>query len=88
MDIDNLLSQYAQYKLLSEQAAQQLDIIREKIIQAMQAAGTDTIAGTEHKSSYKPVKQSRIDSRRLSAELPEVAKEYTCTVEYMRFTFK
>ena len=88
MNINELLSQYAQYKMIAEQAAEQLDTIRAKIIQAIQAAGTDTITGTEHKASYKPVKQSRIDSKRLSAELPEVAKEYTCTAEYMRFTFK
>lgn len=88
MDINVLLSQYAQYKLLAEQAAEQLDTIRAQIIQAMQEAGTDTITGTEHRASYKPVKQSRIDSKRLSAELPDVAKEYTVTAEYMRFTFK
>lgn len=88
MDINILLSQYAQYKILADQAAAQLDQIRGQLVQAMQEAGTDTISGVEHKASYRPVKQSRIDSKRLSAELPEVAKQYTVTAEYMRFTFK
>lgn len=88
MNINTLLSTYAQYKILADQAAEQLDHIRGQLVQAMQAAGTDTLTGTEHRASYKPVKQSRIDSKRLSAELPEIAREYTTTTEYFRFTFK
>ena len=57
------------------------------VYQAMQASGTDTIIGAEHKASYKTVVSSRIDTAALKKALPDVAKEYTRTTETKRFTF-
>ena len=53
----------------------------------MQAAGTDTIIGAEHKASYKTVVSPRIDTAALKKAEPETAARYTRTTETKRFTF-
>ena len=39
-----------------------------------------------YKVSYKTVKSSRLDSKSLKAELPDIAARYTVATEYRRFT--
>jgi predicted phage-related endonuclease len=53
----------------------------------MQAAGVDTLAGDEHKATYKAVTSSRVDTTALKRDLPEIAAQYTKTTTARRFTF-
>lgn len=53
----------------------------------MEENGLDSIAGSEHKASYKAVTSSRIDTTALKRDLPEIAAKYTKTTETRRFLF-
>lgn len=51
------------------------------------AAGVESLAGSEHKATYKAVTSSRVDATALKKELPEIAAKYTKTTTARRFTF-
>ena len=87
MNVNELMRSLAEYMRIADEAAAIIDGLKDQLKQAMQAAGTDTIIGAEHKASYKTVISSRIDTAALKKALPEVAKEYTRTTETKRFTF-
>ena len=87
MDANEIMRSLAEYMRLAEETAAIIDGLKDQLKAAMQAAGTDTIIGAEHKASYKTVVSSRIDTAALKKALPDVAKEYTRTTETKRFTF-
>ena len=87
MNVNEIMSSLAEYMRLADETAAIIDGLKDQLKAAMQAAGTDTIIGAEHKASYKTVTSSRIDMAALKKALPEVAKEYTRTTETKRFTF-
>lgn len=87
MNVNEIMSSLAEYMRLADETAAIIDGLKDQLKAAMQAAGTDTIIGTEHKASYKTVVSSRIDTASLKKALPDVAKEYTRTTETKRFNF-
>lgn len=87
MNTNEIMHSLAEYMRIADETAAIIDGLKDQLKQAMQAAGTDTIIGTEHKASYKTVISSRIDTAALKKALPDVAKEYTRTTETKRFTF-
>ena len=87
MNTNEIMRSLAEYMRIADETAAIIDGLKDQLKAAMQAAGTDTIIGAEHKASYKTVASSRIDTAALKKALPEVAKEYTRTTETKRFTF-
>ena len=87
MNTNEIMSSLAEYMRIADETAAIIDGLKDQLKAAMQAAGTDTIIGAEHKASYKTVTSSRIDTAALRKALPDVAKEYTRTTETKRFTF-
>ena len=87
MNANEIMSSLAEYMRLADETAAIIDGLKDQLKAAMQAAGTDTIIGAEHKASYKTVVSSRIDTAALKKALPDVAREYTRTTETKRFTF-
>lgn len=87
MNTNEIMSNLAEYMRIADETAAIIDGLKDQLKAAMQAAGTDTIIGAEHKASYKTVISSRIDTAALKKALPDVAKEYTRTTETKRFTF-
>ena len=87
MDINATMAELAQYIRLQEEAATTVEALKDQLKAYMQAAGVDTLAGAEHKATYKAVTSSRVDTTALKKELPEIAARYTKTTEARRFTF-
>lgn len=87
MALDEIMGELAQYIRMQEEISQTVESLKDQLKQAMNAAGVDTLSGTEHKASYKAVTSSRIDTTALKKELPEVAAKYTKTTETRRFLF-
>lgn len=87
MNVNETMASLAEYMRIADETAAIIDGLKDQLKAAMQAAGTDTIIGAEHKASYKTVVSSRIDTAALKKALPDVAKEYTRTTETKRFTF-
>lgn len=87
MDINEIMAELAQYIRIQEEAAATVEALKDQLKAQMQAAGVDTLAGAEHKATYKAVTSSRVDTAALKKELPEIAARYTKTTETRRFTF-
>lgn len=87
MDINAIMAELAQYIRMQEEAAAMVESLKDQLKAQMQAAGVDTLAGDEHKATYKAVTSSRVDTTALKRDLPEIAAQYTKTTTARRFTF-
>ena len=87
MNINQIMSELAQYIRMQEEDAAMVESLKDQLKAQMQAAGVDTLAGAEHKATYKAVTSSRVDTSALKRDLPEIAAQYTKTTTARRFTF-
>lgn len=81
------MAQLAQYNRMKEETDAIIDGLKDEIKAYMTENGLETLTGDEHKAIYKAVESSRVDTKALKAELPEIAARYTTTTSTMRFTF-
>ena len=72
---------------MQEEAAAMVETLKDQLKAQMQAAGVDTLAGAEHKATYKAVTSCRVDTTALKKDLPEIAARYTKTTEARRLTY-
>lgn len=87
MNIDAIMAELAQYIRMQEEAAAMVESPKDQLKERMTAAGVESLAGSEHKATYKAVTSYRVDTTALKKELPEVAARYTKTTTTRRFTF-
>mgnify|MGYP003367214000 FL=1 len=87
MNINAIMAELAQYIRMQEEAAAMVESLKDQLKAQMQAAGVDTLAGDEHKATYKAITSSRVDTSALKRDLPEIAAQYTKTTTARRFTF-
>ena len=87
MNIDSIMAELAQYIRIQEEAAAMVESLKDQLKERMTAAGVESLAGSEHKATYKAVTSSRVDTTALKKDLPEIAARYTKTTTTRRFTF-
>lgn len=87
VDINDIMKELAEYIRMQEEAAAMVESLKDQLKERMTAAGVDSLAGSEHKATYKAVTSSRVDTTALKKELPEIAARYTKTTTARRFTF-
>ena len=87
MNIDSIMKELAEYIRMQEEAAAMVESLKDQIKERMTAAGVESLAGSEHKATYKAVTSSRVDTTRLKKDLPEIAARYTKTTTARRFIF-
>lgn len=86
-NLDSLMREIAEYTRMAEEVAATLDSLKDTLKKHMEENGLDSIAGSEHKASYKAVTSSRIDTTALKRDMPEIAAKYTKTTNTRRFLF-
>lgn len=86
-NLDAIMREIAEYTRMEEEIGATLDSLKDTLKKYMEENGLDSIAGSEHKASYKAVTSSRIDTTALKRDLPEIAARYTKTTETRRFLF-
>lgn len=86
-NLDSLMREIAEYSRMAEEIGATLDSLKDTLKKYMDENGLDSIAGNEHKASYKAVTSSRIDTTALKRDMPEIAAKYTKTTETRRFLF-
>lgn len=86
-NLDAIMQELAQYTRMAEEIAATVDSLKDILKKHMDENGLDSIAGSEHKASYKAVTSSRIDTTALKRDMPEIAAKYTKTTETRRFLF-
>lgn len=87
MNLDTIMAELAQYIRMQEEAAAMVESLKDQIKERMAAAGVESLAGSEHKATYKAVTSSRVDATALKKDLPEIAARYTKMTTARRFTF-
>ena len=87
MNINEIMSELAQYNRLADEIAATVDGLKDQIKKYMEENNIDTLTGSEHKATYKTVATSRIDTAALKRNAPDIATQYTKTTESKRFTF-
>ena len=87
MNINEVMSELAQYNRLAEEIAATVDGLKDQIKKYMEENQLETLTGSEHKATYKTVTTSRIDTATLKRNAPDIATQYTKTTESKRFTF-
>lgn len=86
-NLDAIMQELAQYTRMAEEIAATVDSLKDILKKHMEENGLDSIAGSEHKASYKAVASSRIDTTALKRDMPEIAAKYTKTTNTRRFLF-
>lgn len=87
VDINDIMKELAEYIRMQEEAAAMVESLKDQLKERMTAAGVESLAGSEHKATYKAVSSSRVDTTALKRDLPEIAARYTKTTTARRFTF-
>ena len=73
-------------KSFAEEIAAEIIAVENELKAEMTAQGTEEMTVDVYKLRYKTVKSTRLDSKSLKAEMPEIAARYTTTTEYRRFS--
>lgn len=87
MNIDSIMKELSEYIRMQEEAAAMVESLKDQLKERMTAAGVESLAGSEHKATYKAVTSSRVDTAAIKRDMPEVAARYTKTTTARRFTF-
>ena len=85
--LNALMREIAEYARMAEEIGATLDSLKDTLKKHMEENGLDSIAGSEHKASYKAVTSSRLDTAALKKDFPEVAAKYMRKIETKRFVF-
>ena len=59
MNLDTIMAELAQYIRIQEEAAAMVESLKDQLKERMTAAGVESLAGSEHKATYKAVTSSR-----------------------------
>lgn len=83
-EITSKVKELKELKLMLQELTDEINGIEDSIKTAM--GDNEVLTVGEYKLTYKTVKSSRLDSKSLKSELPEIAARYTVPTEYRRFT--
>lgn len=84
-ELDMKVDQIRSLKRLIEEAEAEITGIEDEIKARMTELDTDELRGNACKVTWKQVSSTRIDSKSLKKDLPDIATKYSNTSTYRRF---
>ena len=84
-EMDSKIKELRELRRMADELATEMEAIKDSIKANMDAAGVDTITGTDWKGTYKAVTSSRLDTTALKKALPDLAQQFTKTTTARRF---
>ena len=84
-ELDAKVDQIRSLKRLIEEAEAEITGIEDEIKTQMTELDTDELRGGTCKITWKQISTTRIDSKALKKELPDIAAKYSSTSTYRRF---
>lgn len=84
--LDGKIKELRELKRMADELQAEIDSIQDAIKAEMTASAVDTLSGSDWKVTWKEVVSSRIDTKKLKAELPEISAKYTKQTVSKRFT--
>ena len=85
-EIISIITELQEYTRIAEEASAAADALRDRIKAHM--GDMETLTAGPYKVTWAPVTTTRIDSKRLTAEHPDIAAEYSKTSTARRFTVR
>ena len=84
-EMDSKIKELRELRRMADELAAEMETIQDSIKAHMDAAGVDTINGTDWKATYRAVTSSRIDTAALKKALPDVVERFSKTTTARRF---
>lgn len=84
-EMDSKIKELRELRRMADELAAEMETIQDSIKAHMDAAGVDTINGTDWKVTYRAVTSSRIDTAALKKALPDVVERFSKTTTARRF---
>lgn len=84
-ELDKKVRELRELRRMAEELQTEIDSIQDEIKAEMTAANVDVLTGSDWKATWKEVSSTRLDSKALKAELPDVAARYTKQSTSRRF---
>lgn len=66
----------------------EIEAIKDEIKAHMTEIGTDALEGSDFRITWQPVSSTRIDTKKLAADFPDIYSAYGITSTVRRFTLK
>ena len=86
-DVNIIFSELAQYKRLQEETSAIIDTLTDEIKSIMTATNNYKIVGNEHRATWSVVTQSKVETKKLKDQFPQIAEQLTRKSTCKRFTF-
>ena len=84
---NEVMKNLAELKAMANELAEEIKATEDELKAYMTEAGLGVLQGTEHKATFKEVTTTRLDTKALKLDHPEIADQYNKTSTGMRFTF-
>mgnify|MGYP004530848379 FL=1 len=84
-EMDSKIKELRELRRMADELAAEMETIQDSIKAHMDAAGVDTISGTDWRVTYKAVTSSRIDTAALKKALPDMVERFSKTTTARRF---
>ena len=84
-ELDMKVNQIRELKRIIEEAEAEITSIEDTIKATMTEQNTDELRGANSKVTWKVTSTTRIDSKALKKDLPDIAAKYSSTSTYRRF---
>ena len=83
--IDDRLTELRRYKHTVEELKEKMEAIESEIKAEMESRGVEQLLTKHYKVTWKAVSSTRLDTRALKEERPEIYARYAVTAESRRF---
>ena len=84
-ELERTLREIKELKRLEEEAAEARAELEHKVKCIMEAQQVETLAAGAFRATYKPVLQSRFDTKAFRADHADLAQQYTKQAQILRF---
>ena len=84
---NEVMKDLAELKAMKAELEAEISAKEDEIKAYMQDGGIEVLQGIEHKATYKAVTSSRVDTKLVKMDYPEIADKCMKTTTGMRFTF-
>ena len=86
-NFNEVMANLAQLKAMANELQAEIKATEDELKAYMEAEGVGILQGTEHKATWKEVTSSRLDTKALKVDPPDLADKYSKTTTAMRFNF-
>jgi predicted phage-related endonuclease len=85
IEMETKVNDLRELRRMADELAGEISALEDELKAHMTATGTDEITGTTFKITWKTVTSSRLDSKALKAEVPDLWARFSKATTFRRF---